>query len=66
MKLTLHVNGLTFESAITGEVSVETAKGRLFDNLDELKKLEMKLSNGSFVIIGEGALKNSVLIFSEA
>ena len=66
MKFTLHVNGLVFESAITDKISVEKAKSAVYENIENMNKLEMESSDGSFVVIGKDALQSAVLIFSEA
>ena len=66
MKTTLHVNGMTFETAVTKEVSVEDAKTAVYENIESINKLEFLCSDGSFVVIGEKALSSAILVFSEA
>jgi hypothetical protein len=65
MKMTLHTNGLTFTSKVTDEVSVEEAKLSIYSVIEKMNKLEMECDDGSFVVIGEQALQNSILVFSE-
>lgn len=65
MKMTLHVNGLTFSSPVTDEVSVAEAKAAIYENIENMNKLEMECDDGSFVVVGEEALKSSVIVFSE-
>lgn len=65
MKMTLHINGLTFTSRVTDEVSVNDAKSAIYENIEQLNKLEMECDDGSFIVIGEAALQNSVIVFSE-
>jgi len=66
MKMTLHVNGLTFSSPPTDVVSVSDAKLAFYDNIQMMKKLEMECEDGSFIVIGEAALQNAVAVFSDA
>ena len=65
MKMTLLTNGFTFTSKVTDEVSVEEAKLSIYSVIEKMNKLEMECDDGSFVVIGEQALQNSILIFSE-
>ncbi|MCP5079877.1 MAG: hypothetical protein GY951_17720 [Psychromonas sp.] len=66
MKMTLHINGLTFTSASTDEVSVVDAKATIYENLENMNKLEMECEDGSFIVIGEKALQGAVMVFSAA
>lgn len=65
MKITLHVNGMTFESPTTNEVSTEEAKGVIYENIENMDKLEFLCSDGRYVVIGEKALSNAILVFSD-
>lgn len=65
MRMTLHVNGLTFESKSEDGVDKEEAKNSVFKLINEMDKLEMECSDGSFVVIGEEAMKRAVLVFSD-
>lgn len=65
MKITLHVNGMTFESPTTNEMSTEDAKSVIYESIESMNKLELECSDGSFVVIGEEALSNAILVFSD-
>ena len=66
MRLIIYVNGLTFKSKSTSEMTAEKAKDVYYAHLEKMNKLEVNLDDGGFLIIGEQALKNAVLVFSEA
>ncbi len=66
MQLTIYVNGLTFKSQKSNEMTAEEAKDIFYDQFEKMNKLEMNLDDGGFLIIGEQALQNAVLVFSES
>ncbi len=66
MHLTIYVNGLTFKSQKSNEMTAEEAKDIFYDQFEKMNKLEMNLDDGGFLIIGEQALQNAVLVFSES
>ena len=63
MQLTIHINGLTFKSKATDEMTAEKAKSVFYEQFEKMNKLEMETEDGGFLIIGEQALQNAVLIF---
>lgn len=65
MRMTLHINGLTFVSKSTDDISMEAAKLSFYSNIDKLNKLEMGCDDGRFIVIGKQALQNAIMIFSE-
>ncbi|MCP4100966.1 MAG: hypothetical protein GY750_06020 [Lentisphaerae bacterium] len=66
MKMTVHVNGLIFETPTTEEATVEEAKAAIYENIERLNKIEFETVDGSFVVMGEKSLQSAVLVFSEA
>ena len=66
MQLTIYVNGLTFKSKSGNHMTAEKAKSIFYDQFEKMNKVEMELDDGGFLIIGEQALQNAVLVFSES
>lgn len=66
MQLTIYANGLTFKSKQSNEMTAEEAKDVFYAQFEKMNKVEMELDNGGFLIIGEQALQNAVLVFSES
>jgi hypothetical protein len=66
MKITIHVNGMTFTTAIDSGMSAKEAKESVYENIEQMHKLEMTLDDGTFLVMGKEALSNSILIFSDS
>ncbi len=66
MQLTIYVNGLTFKSKQSNEMTAEKAKDVFYSQFEKMNKVEMELDYGGFLIIGEQALQNAVLVFNES
>ena len=66
MQLTIYVNGLTFKSKQSNEMTADKAKDVFYSQFEKMNKVEMELDDGGFLIIGEQALQNAVLVFSES
>ncbi len=66
MQLIIYVNGLTFKSKQSNEMTAEKAKDVFYSQFEKMNKVEMELDDGGFLIIGEQALQNAVLVFSES
>ena len=47
-------------------MTAEKAKSIFYDQFEKMNKVEMELDDGGFLIIGEQALQNAVLVFSES
>ncbi|MCP3908956.1 MAG: hypothetical protein GY712_13180, partial [Oceanicoccus sp.] len=45
---------------------VVDAKATIYENLENMNKLEMECEDGSFIVIGEKALQGAVMVFSAA
>lgn len=65
MRLTIYTNGLVFNSSSNSDMSAEKAKTLFYAQFERMNKLEMTLEDGSFLMIGEEALKNAVLVFRD-
>ena len=66
MQLTIYINGQTFKSKAGNEMTAEKAKDVFYAKFEKMNKLEMETDDGGFLIIGEQALQNAVLVFSES
>jgi hypothetical protein len=66
MQLTIYVNGLTFKSKSSRKMTAEKAKDVFYAQFEKMNKVEMELDDGGFLIIGEQALQNAVLVFGES
>lgn len=61
MRITVHVNGMTFKSKESDEEPA-VVKSQLFDQLDKMNKLEFEADDGSYVLIGHEAFKKCILV----
>lgn len=64
MQLTIYLNGLTFKSKVSNEMTAEEAKDVFYSQFENMNKVEMELDSGGFLVIGEQALQSAVLVFS--
>ena len=65
MRMTTHVNGMTFESAESNKSSASEACNIFYEKLEAVESIQVKLKDGGFLIIGSEAVKNAVIILND-
>jgi len=65
MRMTVYVNDMTFKTAVINDVSAQKAKDSLYRDIHSINKFSFEAQDGSFVVLGETALKDAVFVFGE-
>ena len=61
-RLIIIYEGKTFTSKDTDEIGAQEMVERLYDNLEDLNKLKVELTDGTWLLLPTEALKRSVIM----
>ena len=65
MKVTVILDNRMYESLNNPEISAEKASEVFYEKIGGLERLKLSLIDGSYLVLGETALKRCALIFSD-
>ena len=63
MYMEIKIDGLTYRTKKSNEATAKEVQNKLYENFNEMEKLQCDLDDGGFFVMGKAALQRAQIIF---